>query len=66
VIEVVDQDFQSGDVVMLRSGGPPMTVEALAPVKELHTTIAVCLWFDAGELHHEAFEFHTLKKVNES
>lgn len=33
--------MQPGDVVQLKSGGPPMTVESVDP------TGVICVWFDA-------------------
>ena len=50
--------FTSGDMVQLKSGGPPMTVNRVLGVSggEL-----VCVWFDgtemkSGRFHHEAVE----------
>ena len=50
--------FASGDMVQLKSGGPPMTVNRVLGVSggEL-----VCVWFDgtemkSGRFHHGAVE----------
>jgi uncharacterized protein YodC (DUF2158 family) len=52
---VVEQRFRVGDTVALKSGGPPMTVQALS------LSLAYCAWKNAaGQVHHGTFEVDTL------
>ncbi len=45
------------DVVLLKSGGPPMTVREVTPEG------VVCMWFDKQDMDHEAeFTGETLVK----
>ena len=37
-----------GNIVILNSGGPPMTVKAITPAGQV-----VCQWIDAGGVLHE-------------
>lgn len=69
------QDFTIGDVVYLKSGGPPMTVEGLAnPRKTLSARYSkeyvysptdvvsvFCVWFWDGTVHRGKFLKETLK-----
>lgn len=50
-------DVKEGDVVMLKSGGPRMTV-----VKK-GTDSCRCKWFSTEKLCDEIFATHALKKV---
>lgn len=43
-----DAPIESGDVVRLRSGGPPMTVEDVYEDEETSLETADCAWFDRG------------------
>jgi len=38
-------EFKPGDIVRLKSGGPPMTIESLDKKDGF-----LCLWFDEGQL----------------
>jgi uncharacterized protein YodC (DUF2158 family) len=62
-----DKDkIQRGDVVMLRSGGPRMTVQNFGeskpgitgPIKWVH-----CIWFDGNTINEYNFDMNVLKKV---
>lgn len=57
-------EIQAGDVVELKSGSAPMTVEGVIKHKDLPTR-AVCKW-ENGQGHHVEKEYKTvaLKKVN--
>ena len=52
------EDFEIGDVVQLRSGGPKMTVHSLVSDCD-----AVCQWFEGNEVHEESFPREALQKV---
>ena len=52
------EDFEIGDVVQLRSGGPKMTVHGLVSDGDV-----VCQWFESYALHEESFPRNTLQKV---
>ncbi|MEI8233338.1 MAG: DUF2158 domain-containing protein [Verrucomicrobiota bacterium] len=41
--------FQIGDVVMLKSGGPDMTVESLGTNSNNGTPFVFCKWFDKDQ-----------------
>ena len=54
-------DFEIGDVVQLRSGGPKMTVHGVISDGDL-----VCEWFETDVVHHEEnFPNEALKKVEQ-
>lgn len=52
--------FKSGDVVILRSGGPKMTIRWVE--EEYGTLTASCSWFDTkGEIREKTFSTDQLK-----
>jgi uncharacterized protein YodC (DUF2158 family) len=56
--------FQVGDIVILKSGGPKMTV---CGVPSEHTSQCRCQWFDeSGELQRSTFPPSALKSVSEA
>ncbi|WHH50610.1 DUF2158 domain-containing protein [Pseudomonas sp. Ap32] len=59
-------DFKKGDVVVLKSGGPNMTVTDVVAEFRTGLPLAKCSWFDASnELKHENFLVETIKKIEE-
>jgi len=52
------EDFEIGDVVQLRSGGPKITVHGLVSDGDV-----VCQWFEGNEVHKESFPKEALKKI---
>jgi uncharacterized protein YodC (DUF2158 family) len=46
--------FKGGDVVMLKSGGPPMTVQIMKEKGE-GETMDQCQWFSGAELQQGVF-----------
>jgi uncharacterized protein YodC (DUF2158 family) len=46
-------EFEAGDVVQLKSGGPKMTVELLT--NEDGNVIVHCSWFEKSTLHQKDF-----------
>lgn len=55
---MANDKFSTGDVVYLRIGSPPMTVDHLNDMLDVHT-----LWFDADHhLHHGVFNQKCLFK----
>ena len=46
-------DFKIGDIVRLKSGGPPMTVDEVD--KRAASQIIACLWFDGAQLEDGEF-----------
>ena len=51
---MVDQRIQVGDTVVLKTGGPAMTVQARS------LSLAYCAWTQAGQGHQGTFEVDTL------
>lgn len=49
--------IQPGDRVLLKSGGPEMTVSKVI------NDSWYCQWFDKGELKGASFPTHVLKKI---
>ena len=44
--------FKNGQIVLLRSGGPAMTIASThPPISDYYDTV----WFDGGELRRDAF-----------
>lgn len=59
-------DFQLGDVVMLKSGGPKMTIKDIGDYS-LHgggNPGAACAWFDGVKPMKEVFPLSSLEKVD--
>ena len=53
--------FEAGDVVVIKSGGPYMTITRLDEVKQL----LECIWFDKTEgKHHDYFPLSALELVS--
>ena len=57
-------DFQQGDLVQLKSGGPAMTIDRIAPTGTRdNRPMATCSWFDDKQKRNtETFELHSLQK----
>lgn len=51
--------FKDGDVVVLKSGGPPMTVSSVK--EEGRNTIYFCVWFKGASKEYAQFVEHTLQ-----
>jgi uncharacterized protein YodC (DUF2158 family) len=52
------EDFNVGDVVRLKSGGPNMTVNNAS------SSMIMCTWFDSSNVyHHRYFNQGALEKV---
>jgi uncharacterized protein YodC (DUF2158 family) len=53
--------FKPGDVVMMKMGGPHMTVESIHQNK---TDLIRCIWFSRGrKVQRDAFDDFSLKLV---
>jgi uncharacterized protein YodC (DUF2158 family) len=50
--------FKSGGIVILKSNGPNMVMEAPASDGRI-----VCIWFDGNRLKREAFQLKTLRRL---
>ncbi len=59
--------FQQGDVVRLKSGGPWMTITALGGYSGWTmrpTDTAACRWFEGQKQHETVFDVALLEKVS--
>jgi len=56
-----------GDVVVLKSGGPPMTVSRVSAGSfgAIHPDYVECRWFDAGEFKTRQFLIASLKRIDD-
>jgi uncharacterized protein YodC (DUF2158 family) len=52
-----DPQFKTGDVVRLKSGGPPMVVRAVSGDS------AYCQWYSGVDLHQGTFLFSSLHDI---
>jgi uncharacterized protein YodC (DUF2158 family) len=57
----VIMEFEKGDVVALRSGGPKMTVRKTA-TQLLSRTMVWCTWFEKGKKADAAFDLEMLER----
>jgi uncharacterized protein YodC (DUF2158 family) len=58
----MQNDFEVGQVVMLKSGGPEMTIETIDDYGSGHSQ-AHCVWFEENKRQSAIFEFHSLQGV---
>ncbi len=59
-----DGQFQLGDVVRLKSGGPEMTVEWVGVDGFTNQPVIQCKWFDSdNKLHTQGFGPDTLMRA---
>lgn len=63
----MQQNFNIGDVVVLKSGSPAMTVESyhINPMDGEQTTTVWCSWFDDSKRNKEMFEQDALMLESE-
>ena len=54
-----DEPFEAGDLVRLRSGGPPMVVRAVSG------DTAYCQWYSGVDLHQGTFLFTSLRDIGQ-
>lgn len=60
-----DESFKPGDVVVLKSGGPQMTVSGFCRGADSNTIR--CMWFDGTTKQHDAtFPPETLERAGQS
>lgn len=63
-------DFEPGDIVQLRSGGPAMTVKEIGKMPYRDDPGVWCIWFEQvgprNEIKEQAFMPITLKKIENS
>lgn len=55
--------FNAGNVVMLKSGGPKMTVETVAQEAFSGKTKVWCIWFEGAKQMTGNFDPETLKRA---
>jgi uncharacterized protein YodC (DUF2158 family) len=58
-------DFEKGEVVVLRSGGDPMTIRAIGK-KAFGRQPIYCVWMAKGKKLDAAFDAEVLEKRSES
>lgn len=59
----MSEQFNKGDVVRLRSGGPPMTVTSVGEAHMSSTMSVWCVWFDEkGEQKSGTFPIEAVEK----
>ena len=59
-----EQNLAPGDVVMLKSGGPPMTIEDIDKFQYSEHDKALCSWFEGKQRKSDVFELSSLEKVD--
>lgn len=56
-------EFNVGDIVILRSGSAPMTIQELTPKTNLRAEGAVCVWMTAaGDIREATVDLVCLAK----
>lgn len=59
-----EKAFKPGDVVVLKSGSPSMTIDKFVwnpERKEFYTDKVECVWFDNKELKKQEFQITSLE-----
>jgi uncharacterized protein YodC (DUF2158 family) len=55
-------EFKVGDIVVVKSGGPPMTVEKIGKMDFYGREIGVhCCWFVDNKLQRDVFRFDVIE-----
>ena len=54
---MVQEQFETGDIVRLKAGGPPMVVRSVSG------DTAYCQWYSEVDLHQGTFLFSSLRDV---
>ena len=58
----MERQFEKGDIVILKSGGPNMTVEGYAWHGNYESNdVVICYWFDGSQRNEGTFNQETLK-----
>jgi uncharacterized protein YodC (DUF2158 family) len=57
----MDSEIKAGDIVVLKSGGPEMTVEKVLPARKVTGERVQCTWFDGKEVQSRIFNIDSLK-----
>lgn len=57
-------DFNKGDVVQLKSGGPLMTIDEIADYNDDGQVVALCIWFENNQRQSATFGLHTLTSAD--
>lgn len=58
------QSFKKGDVVVLKSGGPLMTVHNIGNYTMVENG-ALCIWFEGAKRHEAVFDLEAIKIYSE-
>jgi len=58
----MNDGINTGDVVVLKSGGPKMTVARLEPISGV--PYAICDWFNGDKTERNSFPIASLKKLD--
>ena len=54
---MLDKQFETGDIVRLKAGGPPMVVRSVSG------DTAYCQWYSDVDLHQGTFLFSSLRDI---
>lgn len=54
--------FKVGDMVVLKSGGPKMTIQEIGEIS--NTEKATCFWFEGNNLKKDYFSLESLEFAN--
>jgi uncharacterized protein YodC (DUF2158 family) len=60
---MAEESVGAGDVVYLKSGGPPMTIQSIGFHPTLAQEMATCQWFEGTKHKSEFFAPHSLTKT---
>jgi len=59
----MSEEFQKGDVVQLKSGGPTMTVQDIGDFSSSGIQDGIlCVWFDGRKKYSDVFDRSVLRK----
>ena len=61
---MAENEIKEGDVVMLKSGGPAMTVSSVYKQEYGSDMVAWCAWFEGKKATGAEFKLHMLKHTD--